>query len=39
MVARTLLGYSGWLLGQFLVVVRVFWVVVRTLCKSVLGGC
>ncbi len=35
MVARRLLGYSGWLLGCCYAVARVFWVVARVL----LGGC
>ncbi len=34
-VARRLLGCSGWLLGCCYVVARVFWVVARAL----LGGC
>ncbi len=34
-VARRLLGYSGWLLGCCYAVARVFWVVARAL----LGGC
>ncbi len=34
-VARWLLGYSGWLLGCCYAVARVFWVVARVL----LGGC
>ncbi len=39
MVARTLLGCSWWLPGQFSVVLGVFGVVARTLCRGLLGSC
>ncbi len=41
-VARRLLGYSGWLLGCCYAVARVFWMVARWLlgCSGwLLGGC
>ncbi len=41
-VARRLLGYSGWLLGCCYVVARVFWMVARWLlgCSGwLLGRC
>ncbi len=41
-VARRLLGYSGWLLGCCYAVARVFWMVARRLlgCSGwLLGGC
>ncbi len=40
-VARRLLGYSGWLLGCCYAVARVFWMVARWLlgCSGWLLGC
>ncbi len=41
-VARRLLGYSGWLLGCCYAVARVFWMVARVfwvVARWLLGGC
>ncbi len=41
-VARRLLGYSGWLLGCCYAVARVFWMVARVfwvVARALLGGC
>ncbi len=41
-VARPLLGYSGWLLGCCYAVARVFWMVARVfwvVARALLGGC
>ncbi len=40
-VARRLLGYSGWLLGCCYAVARVFWMVARVfwvVARALLGG-